>query len=334
MYAAYVTELGPAELIRYGPLPEPRPGPTDVGVRVVATTVNVVDTLVRAGLYRTPTPFPFVVGRDLVGTVAAADPVATGFAVGEWVWCASLGHGGRQGAAAEYAVVSADRLYRLPVGVDPVGAVSLFHSAMTAWLVLHRQARLAAGETVYVGGAAGGVGTALVSFAAAAGARVVGSAKPGDEDWCRAAGAAAVVDYRGPGLGDRIREAAPAGVDVYVETSGMHDFDAAVDSLATGGRLVMMAMRGWGGGAGDPTVPVRRLYTRSASMVGFVISLATAADLAAAAAGVNAALAAGTLRPRVAAEVPLSEAAWAHRVVEGSEPAPGRGKVVLRPPGA
>lgn len=262
MYAAYVTELRPAELIRYGQLPVPAPGPTDVCVRVEATTVNPVDTLIRAGHFHTPTPFPFVVGRDLVGTVTATDTAATGFTPGDRVWTASLGHGGRQGAAAEYAVVGADRLYRLPDGVAAAGAVTLLHSAMTAWLALHRHGRMVAGETVYVGGAAGGVGTALVTLAAAAGARVVASARPDD--------AAAV--------------------------------------------------------------PLRRLYTKNVSIIGFVISLAAVTDLAAAATAVNAALAAGALPPRIAAELPLAETARAHRIVEGREPAPGRGKLVLLPP--
>lgn len=74
MRAAFVDQLGPAGNIRLGDLPLPTPGPTDVLVEVAATTVNPVDTFVRSGAYRTPTPFPFIVGRDLVGTVAEADP--------------------------------------------------------------------------------------------------------------------------------------------------------------------------------------------------------------------------------------------------------------------
>ena len=78
MRAASITELGPADAIRVGELPTPVPGPTDVLVRVELVVVDPVDTLVRSGAYRTPTPFPFVIGRDLVGTVAEAGAGAAG----------------------------------------------------------------------------------------------------------------------------------------------------------------------------------------------------------------------------------------------------------------
>ncbi len=85
MHAAYITELGAAEAIRYGRLPVPSTGPTDVLVKVEAVVVNPVDTFVRSGGYRTPMPLPFVVGRDLVGTVAAAGAGAVGFTAGDRV---------------------------------------------------------------------------------------------------------------------------------------------------------------------------------------------------------------------------------------------------------
>ncbi|MGW5673141.1 alcohol dehydrogenase catalytic domain-containing protein [Micromonospora sp. NPDC003776] len=90
MHAAYIERPGPAAEIRHGELPAPRPGPTDVLVDVLATTVNHVDTFVRSGAFRTPLPLPFVVGRDLVGRVTEARPGAPGFAVGDLVWCNSV----------------------------------------------------------------------------------------------------------------------------------------------------------------------------------------------------------------------------------------------------
>jgi NADPH:quinone reductase-like Zn-dependent oxidoreductase len=86
MRAAYITALGPADAIRVGALPVPAIGPTDVLVRVEVVAVDPVDTMVRSGAYPTPTPFPFVVGRDLVGTVAVASPGTPGFAPGDRVW--------------------------------------------------------------------------------------------------------------------------------------------------------------------------------------------------------------------------------------------------------
>ena len=239
MRAAYIIELGPVEAIRIGDLPVPAPGPTDVLVRVEVVAVNPVDAFVRSGAYPTPTPFPFVIGRDLVGTVVTPGPGATGFAPGERVWCNSLGHGGRQGSFAEYAVVPAERLYRLPAPVDPVTAVALLHPAATAYLALFRHGGLRPGESVYIGGAAGNVGTALTSLASAAGARVLAGARSEDAQWCRSAGAVDVVDYRDPDLHGRLRDLTPGGIDLYLDTSGRLDLPAAVDLLADRGRIVL-----------------------------------------------------------------------------------------------
>jgi NADPH:quinone reductase-like Zn-dependent oxidoreductase len=91
-------------------------------------------------------PFPFVIGRDLVGT--ALTPAGT-FAPGDRVWCNGLGHDGRQGSFAQFAAVPVDRLCPLPAGVDPVRAVAVLHTAGTAHLGLFREARLRAGFLAY-----------------------------------------------------------------------------------------------------------------------------------------------------------------------------------------
>ncbi|GAA0373504.1 zinc-binding dehydrogenase [Microbispora corallina] len=314
MRAAFVDRLGPPDVIRYGELPPPVPGPTDVLVDVLATVVNPVDTFVRSGVFRTPMEFPFVIGRDLVGTVAAAGPGAPGFAVGDPVWSNSLGHGGRQGAAAEQAVVAADRLYHLPAGVPPVDAVAVVHPGATAYLALFTHGGLRPGETVLVGGGAGNVGSALIVMAAEAGARVLATAAARDTGHCRALGAAEVVDYRDPGQAERLRQAAPGGVDLWLDTSGANDLTTAVDLLAPRGRIVLLA-----GAASRPVLPAGPLYMKDGSIRGFVISHATSAELAEAAAALNRLLAAGRLRPRSTETLPLSEAATAHRRMENGE---------------
>jgi NADPH:quinone reductase-like Zn-dependent oxidoreductase len=290
-------------------------------VRVEVVVVDPVDTMVRSGAYRTPTPFPFVVGRDLVGTVAEAGAGVAGFVAGDRVWCNSLGHGGRQGSFAEYAVAPAERLYHLPAGVDPVEAVAVLHPAATAYLALFRHGGLRPSEILYVAGAAGNVGTMMTSLARAGGARVLAGARPEDAGWCRAAGAAEVVDYRDPDLAGRLAALAPAGIDVYADTSGHLDLPAAVDLLADGGRIVLMA-----GADQRLTLPAGPLYTHDRDILGFVISLASTADLAEAAAVLNDRLAAGDLPVRVRVVWPLERAAEAHRAVERGE----RGRTVLR----
>ncbi|GAA1739869.1 NADPH:quinone reductase [Luedemannella helvata] len=311
MRAAYIERFGPPEEIRCGTLPDPVAGPTDVLVEVRATTVNPVDTFVRSGLFRTPVAFPFVVSRDLVGRVVAAGPGASGFAPGDPVWCNSLGHGGRQGAAAELAVVPVDRLYRLPAGADPLAAVAVLHPAATAYLGLFRHGGLRTGDTVLVAGAAGNVGGAALTLAAEAGARVIATARAADADRCRSLGAAEVIPYDEPDLAARLRAAAPDGVDVHVDTSGHNDLRLAVDLLAHGGRIVLLA-----GARTEPVLPAGRLYMKDGSIRGFVISHATTADLADAARAINRLLPSGALRSREVELLPLDAAADAHAAIE------------------
>ncbi|MEU8299792.1 NADPH:quinone reductase [Micromonospora sp. NPDC048909] len=324
MRAAYIERPGSAADIRFGELPAPRPGPTDVLVDVVATTVNPVDTFVRSGAYPTPLPWPFVVGRDLVGRVAEVGPGVAGFRSGDLVWCNSLGHDGRQGSAAEQAVVAVDRLYRLPAGVEPATAVTVVHPAATAYLALFVHGRLRPGETVVVAGGAGNVGVALVALAATAGARVVATASAADADYCRRTGASEVLDYRAPDLVDRLRSACPDGVDVFLDTAGRNEVESVLDLLAPRGRIVLFA-----GGASRPVLPAGALYQYDRAVIGFAISRATVAELAEAAGMVNRLLVDGRVAPREILPLPLSATGEAHRMLERGE-LRGR-RAVIRP---
>jgi NADPH:quinone reductase-like Zn-dependent oxidoreductase len=311
VYAAYVTALGPPTAIRHGELPDPVPGPGEVLVEVAASAVDPVDTLVRSGRFRTPTPFPFVVGRDLVGRVRRAGDGMGGFAAGDRVWCNSMGHGGRQGAAAELVAAPVDRLYRLPDGVDDVAAVAVLHPAATAHLALFRHGDLRAGETVYVAGGAGHVGRTAILMADRAGARVVASAAADGLRECRELGADVALDYRATDLDDRLRVAAPDGVDVHLDTSGREDLASAVHLLRQRGRIVVIA-----GTRPEQRPPVRDLYTRDGTIAGFAISNAAVAELADAAEHVNRLLVEGVLRPAGVETMPLRDAARAHERLE------------------
>ncbi|MEV0218302.1 NADPH:quinone reductase [Streptomyces sp. NPDC050704] len=323
MTAAYITGFGGADDIRIGRLPLPVPGPDEALVRVDAVAANHVDTFVRSGAYATDVPFPFVIGRDLAGTVTAP---AGPFAPGDRVWCNSLGHNGRQGSFAQYAAVPVDRLYRLPAGVDPVRAVAVLHTAGTAHLGLFRTARIQQGETILVLGAGGGVGSAVVQLAAAAGTRVIAVDRAENAVWCRTCGAADVLDRADPGLPAAVRDLAPGGVDVVWDCSGHHDFETTVPLLARGGRVILMA-----GLRTRAVLPVGAVYTRDISLRGFVISNASTADLAEAAEDINRELARGRLTGRIRARLPLTEAARSHRLLEGREGAGAPGRIVLVP---
>ncbi len=326
MTAAYITQPGPASSIRIGELPTPEPGPTDVLVRAVALAVNQVDTFVRSGSYRTPMPSPFVIGRDLVGEVVEVGTGVAGFEVGDMVWSNSLGHAGRQGSFAGYSLVDAGRLYHLPGGVDPDLAVSLVHTAATAHLALFREGGLRLAETVLISGAGGGVGGAAVQLAHLAGARVIATASARDTEWCRDLGADVVIDHRDPSASERIRREAPGGVDVHIDTSGRHDLETTVGLMARGGRVIVLAGRGE-----HPTVPIGALYTGDRSIRGFVISNAPATDLAIAARSINALLARGRLRSRIALTLNLGDAARAHELLENPDPGRKPGRILVRP---
>lgn len=310
MQAAYIDEVGGAEQIQVGELPVPTRGPTDALVAVEVCSVNAVDAYIRSGSWVTPMPFPFVVGRDLVGTVVDVDPVS-GFAPGDSVWCNSLGHGGRQGACAEYAVVPTDRMYPLPDGVDPVQAVATFHPAATAFIGLRHRARVRAGDTVVIGGGAGAVGSCAIRFAAAEGARVLATARPEDHELCREAGAAVTLDFQASDLYDQVQAAAPDGVDLFWDTSGHAALHDVMPCVAPGGVVMVTAGR-----EAQPPTPLWPLYTRDVSVVGFVISRASSTELAEAAQAINAALDRGQLGVRVAEVLPFEDIRRAHRLVD------------------
>ncbi|MDX3054298.1 NADPH:quinone reductase [Streptomyces sp. NE06-03E] len=326
MRAAYITAHGPADAIEFGELPVPVLGPTDVLVRAEALAVNHVDTFVRSGAYQTHTPFPFVIGRDLVGTVAAVGLGVDNFRIGDHVWCNSLGHGGRQGSFAEWSSVPVERLYRMPDGVAAVDAVAVLHPAATAYLGLHREGGVRTEGTIVVTGAGGGVGSAVVQLAVAAGAKVIATASSYDEEYCLSLGAHAVIDYRTPDLMAAISEAAPEGVNLFWDNAGVNDIEGVLPVLAHGARIIVMSGLG-----SRPEVPLGSLYTRDISLRGFAISNASVSDLHHAAALINKLLATGRLRARIGATLPLSRAAQAHFLQAAQGEKRPKGRIIVHP---
>ena len=322
MQAAYIERLGPPEEILVGELAVSALGPTDVLVAVKMVAANPVDTYIRSGRYLTNVPFPFVVGRDLVGTVIACGQGAP-FHTGERVWSNSLGHDGRQGSFSQYAVVSAERCYRLPDGVDPAIAVAVAHPAATAYLAWFVHGGLRPGEVVYIGGGAGNVGSTAIAMARRFGARVITSARPADHDRCQKNGADIVIDYHDSDLAKSLRAVAPSGVDIFWDTSGHHDLGLAVETVAPGGRILLSAAI-----SDQSVLPVRALYTRNVDLHGFVISRASASQLADAARLINTMLVANELDVRISEILPLSATQEVHARLEAGTVT---GRLLLRP---
>lgn len=324
MRAASIDAVGPPENIQFGELPTPAVGPSDVLVKTTAVCVDPVDTLIRSGQLPENLSFPFIVGRDMTGVVQAIGPSVRRFAPGDRVWCNNQGYHGRQGTFAEYLAVREDLLYALPSGVDDKEAVALVHSGLTACLGL-QDAGLQAGESVFINGGAGNVGSAVLQLSRARGARTIVTAGNAEGlAWCRELGADCAVNYRTENVDGALAEFAPEGVNVYWDASGHPDFDQAVARVARRGRIIVMC-----GYAARPPFPVGPFYVKRCSMHGFAITYATDAELRASADEINRWLAQGRLKVRIDRVLPLSAAAAAHRLMEDHTPLAG--KIVLVP---
>ena len=293
-------------------------------VKVVAVTVNPVDTYIRSGAYPIPLPRPFIIGRDLVGIVEAVGRGVTRFAPGQRVWCNNQGYGGRQGTFAEFVAVDEGLLYPLPDGVNEHEAVAVVHSALTACIGLVREAAIQAGETLLINGGSGNVGSAALQVAHYFGARVIVTAGSTEKiRRCLELGADRAVNYKTEDLAAAIRDFAPQGVDVYWDTTREPDFERSVPLLKHRGRIILMA-----GLKAHPPFPVGAFYTKDCSMHGFAITNATPEELRDVADQINRLLAAGALKAKVDRVMPLAEAAMAHRLFEEHQ-AELNGKIVL-----
>jgi NADPH2:quinone reductase len=330
MKAAFITQTGPPDVIQYGDLPDPKPGPHQCLIKVAAVDVNPVDTYIRAGMVPAKLPFPFIVGCDLAGTVLEVGSAVKGFQPGQRVWATNQSFGGRQGTFSELAVVDEQWLYPTPEGVGDQAIVALSLVAVTAHLGLVRDAKLKAGEVLFVNGGSGGVGSSVVQMAKILGARVIATA--GSEAKaviCRELGADRVINYRTQNVEEAVKAFAPEGVNVWWETLREPNFERTVPLLSMRGRMVVMAGRD-----ARPAFPVGPFYVKGCSLHGFAMFNATADELRAAAMDINRWAAGGTLRPRIDRVLPLSETALAHRLQEENtihKSGALSGKIVLTP---
>ncbi len=312
MKAAYIEHTGPPENIVVGELPKPEAVDGQVLVKVEAVDVNPIDTYVRSGMVAMPLPMPYIIGCDLAGVVEAVGPQARRFRPGDRVWGSNQGLLGRQGTFAEYAAVDEQWLYPTPPNSASEHVVALALTGITAHLGLVRDAKLTAGETLFVNGGSGGVGSAVVQIAKAIGARVITTAgTPEKVNRCRDLGADLAINYKTENVDARIKEFAAQGVHVWWETLREPDFDRAIPLLAQRGRMVLMAGR-----EARPPFPVGPFYVKGCSLYGFAMFNATAEEQRAAADDLNRWLSAGKLRPNIDRVLPLSAAAAAHRLQE------------------
>ncbi|MGH3246072.1 MAG: zinc-binding dehydrogenase [Trebonia sp.] len=210
----------------------PPPAAGQALVRVESTAVSFAESAMRRGRYYGQPPFPFVPGYDLVGTVEATGPGVDPALGGQRVAALT-----KTGGWATAALLTAADLVPVPDGVGADEAETLIVNGLTAYQMLHRSARVRAGQTVLVLGAGGGVGTILVQLARHAGVHVIGTASPRHHDALRALGVEP-VDYRDPDLPGRIRKLAPGGVDAVFDHLGGASVTRSYRLLKRTGTLV------------------------------------------------------------------------------------------------
>jgi NADPH:quinone reductase len=251
--------VGPAGL-RIDEVPPPTAGPGEVLIDVRAAGVNFPDVLITYGKYQFKPDPPFVPGGEIAGLVSAVGPGVAGFAPGDRVAATML-----SGAFAERVAASATMTTKLPDAVSfETGAALLLTYATTMHALVDR-ARLRAGETLLVLGAAGGVGTAAIELGKCLGARVIAAAStPEKLAHCREHGADFVIDYKSEDLKQRAKALSGGGVDVVYDPVGGDATEMALRTMAWGGRHLVI-----GFAAGSiPKVPANLLLLKSCDLVG------------------------------------------------------------------
>ncbi|HYK41077.1 MAG TPA: zinc-binding dehydrogenase [Thermoanaerobaculia bacterium] len=340
MKAVFFRKHGGNEVLEFGDLPEPVPGPGEVRVAIRAAALNHLDIFVRNGIPNVP--LPMIPGADGAGVVDAlgdgVDAPAVGSAVliqpglycgvcefcmsGEQSLCVRYGIVGEHspGTFAEKAVVPARNLFPIPDGLGFPEAAAFPLVYQTAWRMLVTRAALRPGETVLVHGAGGGVGGAAVEIALLCGGRVYATSSGDEKERAlKAQGVELVLDYKQKDVGRELHAfTKKRGVDVIVDCVGDATWMTSLRGAAKGGRIVTC-----GATSGpNPKEELRLIFWKQLSILGS--TMANDKEFRA----LLSAVASGRLRPRIDATFPLSDAAKAYaRMEEGLQ----HGKIVLVP---
>ncbi|MFE9996030.1 NAD(P)H-quinone oxidoreductase [Streptomyces avermitilis] len=315
MYAITIPEPGGPEALVWTEVPDPEPGEGEVLVEVVASAVNRADLLQRQGFYAPPpgaSPYP---GLECSGRIAALGPGVSGWAVGDEV-CALLAGGGY----AEKVAVPAGQLLPVPEGIGLRQAAALPEVTCTVWSNVFMVAHLRPGETLLVHGGSSGIGTMAIQLAKAVGAKVAVTAGTKEKlDFCAELGADVLVNYREQDFVEEVRRATDgAGADVILDNMGAKYLGRNVDALAVNGRLAIIGMQGGAKGELNIGALLQKRGAITATSLRARPLGEKAAIVAAAREHVWPLITSGRVRPIVDRELPMSDAATAHRVLEES----------------
>ncbi len=314
MKAAYITQKGDPEILQVGELPKPDPGEHQVLVKIDAVSVNPIDTYIRSGAVPLEIEFPYIVGCDLAGVVEYCGEKATRFQPGDRVWGSNQSLSGRPGTFAEYVAVDECWLYPIPDSMTEKQAAAGALVGITAHLGLFLHGGLQEGETVFVNGGTGGVGSSVVQLARATGATVITTAGNEEkQDACRELGADFALNYNDEEFETKLAEIAESqgGIDLWFETLRKPTLERTIALMAHRGRIVLMAGR-----TAHPQFPVGAFYAKDLRAIGFAMFNATPDEQEDCAVELNVMFEKGEWTPRIGKVMSLDQVAEAHQLQE------------------
>ena len=322
MKAIQIHETGGPEVLTLADLPIPEPGPGQVLIRVEAVGVNFIEVYFRNGLYKAA--LPLTLGSEAAGTVEELGPGVTGFAAGDAVASVSV-----LGSYAEYALVPAAALVKVPEGLTMQQAAAALLQGMTAHYLSHSTFPLKAGDTALVHAGAGGVGLLLTQMAAHLGARVITTVSTAEKaELSRSAGASDVILYTEKDFAAEVKRLTGGkGVDVVYDSVGKTTFEGSLNCLRPRGLLALF------GASSGPVPPFDLIHLSSKGSL-FITRptlwhyVATRAELEQRSGDVLGWAASGELKLRTEHVYPLSEAAQAQTDLEDRKTT---GKILLEP---
>jgi putative PIG3 family NAD(P)H quinone oxidoreductase len=313
--AITIPQPGDASALVLTDVPDPRPAPGEVRIRVAASGVNRADVMQRMGFYPPPPGASEYPGLEVSGTVDELGAGVDGWSVGDEV-CALLSGGGY----AELVCVAAEQLLPVPPGVSLTDAAALPEVVSTVWSNVFMTANLLPGQTFLVHGGSSGIGTMAIQLAREVGARVAVTAGSAAKlEVCRELGAEILVNYREQDFVEELRAATGgAGADVILDNMGAKYLARNVEALAPNGRLVVIGLQG----GAKAELDLGQLLRKRAAVIATSLRARPAEEKATIVAAVREhvwpLIGAGRVRPVVHARYPLAEAGEAHRELEAS----------------
>lgn len=323
MYAMIIEETGGPEVLTLGEVPTPAPQAGEVLIQVACAGVNPADWKNRQGLLAAYRPyfFPYIIGFDAAGVVAAVGAGVSDFKPGDRVFTPTNHGQGGQGSYAQYTLANRDRVARIPDGLSFEEAAALPVAALTAWQALFDRGGLAAGQQVLIHGGSGGLGGFAVQFARWAGAHVAATCSTANVEYLQGLGVERVIDYRCEDITTAVGSWAPGGLDFLLDAVGVSSLPNALDLVKPGGTLVSIPTLVDDGdfaaaAAAAQAKGVTRIFS-TMDDIGCAATLQTIAGL----------LADRTISLPPIRVLPLAEAAEAHRIIQSGH---NRGKLVLK----